>query len=1229
MFSCSNTAQPGCREKELQLGANLSLTMPSNTPNTIGTDSSKHEPYSRPLLAKQPTAAPDDIVTIAAQHTAAAIARDTRLPDLWNLLNGNSLSRDYSYPQEVDLKVKRLTVLPEVLLEYTEGQSPVLMGLLPEIGRAWMASGPRLFLFDCGTPSSPLFNSDSMGKDVIGFEEPSGTPILNVIYAPTKSGIFVDTVRGVLLVATSTRLQVVAVRVDQEEGAVMQLHSTDLQCSTDDVNMLAMHVTRDNRILLGGADGCLYEFEYESVGPKRSLLSMLSVDGVKRQCRLRNLSESFLATALIPNILKRSSSDPIIYISSDDSFLYLLHESSRIDIYQFKPTLKKTNTVGNVAEMVERICPGFVTSSNDLQLVAVEPIASSPYLGFVAVTCTGTRLYFSSLPRDSLSLDPIQLSQLMPPRTDYNLVHIRILIPPSQHHSTDDPRRLIHRHIQPSVHAALPGTTVSLFAVNNSDLADDLVCCMVDPAAVFSRPGQPMMALERACMLPVEGRVWEICRVAGEALNCQQLITKTADPFHTDRFLVLTTMGVYEVEQSRLTEWPIEGAQLVSLWGAEQAMALIMTSCVENPQQHQQRLMSTAPSLLTSTSTSTGNQQQTMVNTQVTLARSALLDSQQLTPALQGAFLCFGRIVGPVWTQDLTLIHLPNYAIFTLLKNLSNLLTVHRSLIVTNTGTDAFYGLVELIGKTAELLSFVMLCQDYQSLPLDQPCSFDSFFSGSTPDHIKCAADLLISKQLSSQDQNMVSVDGIMQILSQRCPSFFGKSEMRLYAGMELLERAKRSRSLNSIVDYQESLTGAISSLVQSCSSMTFAAFERFCRQQLWEEMGSVEGVVQLTAAYAQGADGDNCALLCYQHPTLVNQLDQRQSEAVSAREQSYGVFLECLSSAVNSDKIVQFLKQVSKCQDELLQVRVFDFIKSMNMSGVLLECMMESPYLEPYLLLQFNTGIVDDLLCKYYGMVGRFEDAVRVLLCMANADNTTVPISTRVEWLSRAVAMQSHNTDAQDLLDVAMVQLELYTRLDQDSLNKSLWTLSDLFNRVARPQRCHQQSLRLLELSLQAGNRVKETSSVVASIWHDLIQDTIQDQHLFESEFKSALTRFAHNKTICPLSMLLDHVAQYAVNTNQSPSSIISLFMLPTVTVNAVVEALDGLLLSKRSTFWQTDSRKKFLVQLLCNLADQASSISAVERRLLLDRIDTVKAMRIGGDDCLALLSKSRQHLQ
>lgn len=88
---------------------------------------------------------------VSARGVTTSLGTDEQqIPDPWDLVQ-SSFSRDY-VAEELSsggtLLIRKIHAIPDILLAQLDKEDGCLMGLLPVIGRAWMAVGRKLYLWD-------------------------------------------------------------------------------------------------------------------------------------------------------------------------------------------------------------------------------------------------------------------------------------------------------------------------------------------------------------------------------------------------------------------------------------------------------------------------------------------------------------------------------------------------------------------------------------------------------------------------------------------------------------------------------------------------------------------------------------------------------------------------------------------------------------------------------------------------------------------------------------------------------------------------------------------------------------------------------------------------------------------------------------------------------------------------------------------------------------------------
>ncbi|XP_050089224.1 nuclear pore complex protein Nup154 [Anopheles aquasalis] len=300
--------------------------------------------------------------------------------------------------------VNKVPIPPEIMEHFNHVKCHCMMGLFPEIGRAWLTIDSDIYIW-----------TYENARDVAYFDGLSQL-IISVGLVTPRPGVFIADVKYLLVLTTPTEIIILGVMFNEIKtgtpirtigspmasvpttGEEMQLMNNPIfVLSTDSVAIMCVRGTADGRIFLGGRDGCLYEVCYQAES-----------NWFGKRARKVNHSQG-LISHLVPGIFKIfSDSDSVQTIVVDDSrhLLYVLMTKGTIEAWDigsdptggtarrlarlsFRDIAAAASTIPNSMEgpnfpAITDICPLTVSDSTSLHLVAV--------------TETGSRLYFSTIP---------------------------------------------------------------------------------------------------------------------------------------------------------------------------------------------------------------------------------------------------------------------------------------------------------------------------------------------------------------------------------------------------------------------------------------------------------------------------------------------------------------------------------------------------------------------------------------------------------------------------------------------------------------------------------------------------------------------------------------------------------------------------------------------------------------------------------------------------------------
>lgn len=444
---------------------------------------------------------PDDLEN-AAKEIDRQLAADRQFPELSEQINASqtlttfSGINDYDYPSlsspsvglagmELLSLLKRVPLPAELVEQFNYMQCNCMMGLFPEIRRAWLTIDSNIYVWNYED------GSDSAYFD--GLDE----TILCVGLVKAKPEIFKDDVKYILCLTTPIDIVLLAVTftskrlgsLGHDDFAEMHLHPNPVfSIPSDNIYMTCVTGTQSGRIFLGGKDGCVYEVAYQSADSWFPW----------RNCRKVNHSSGTLSF-LVPSFLSTtfSGEDSIVQLAVDNTrnTLYSRSEKGTIQLFDLGADGNGMLHVASLtedrithrAESVARTTMGY-NQFHPIVHIAPIPRQESKSVHLVAITHTGVRLYFTTTTVRAPLERPSKLQ----------LVHVRM--PPGYAPSATSQR--------PSqVHAAFYRQGISLMAASQSEETDVLWGISPDPFPFQS----PLKEMQVA--VPMDGRTWSLSEV--------------------------------------------------------------------------------------------------------------------------------------------------------------------------------------------------------------------------------------------------------------------------------------------------------------------------------------------------------------------------------------------------------------------------------------------------------------------------------------------------------------------------------------------------------------------------------------------------------------------------------------------------------------------------------------------------------------------------------------------
>lgn len=459
-------------------------------------------------------------------------------------------------------------------------------GIFPEISHAWVTLDNRLF----------LWNYRDDGQDWTVFDELDQV-IISVALVRPKRKVFVEKVEHLLVVATP--VEVILLAVVQRDSGSVNLLSTHLSIPSDNTQMLKVKGTGTGRVFMCGRDGNLFELHYQAED-----------SWFRKKVRKVNHTQT-LISAFVPSFLKFTTEDPIIDIAVDDdrNLLFTLSDKSCITVYDLGSDgegFTQVASVYNVKKLVEKLwyeARSLQAKTFDVVSIAVVPSTSSSVVHLVAITVSGIRLYFTTIPRRSINYVVSSGSGKQESFRRFGpsvleLLHVRL--PPPKSKEEDRSMWLSY-------------TVTEAFYTNGAcvladmiDNRDALICTAPDNAAIGKQKKDKLYE-QTSIMQSIKGSPRFICNADVNRSGLQrrsELSTQHVLP--RLRLLCLSDEGLHVISKSRpvdvlrniLRQGPQDGLQLdgfFQLYGLEQACSCcLVLACASL----QLELASTQSSLL-------------------------------------------------------------------------------------------------------------------------------------------------------------------------------------------------------------------------------------------------------------------------------------------------------------------------------------------------------------------------------------------------------------------------------------------------------------------------------------------------------------------------------------------------------------------------------------------------------------------------------------------------------
>uniref|UniRef100_A0A7N6F9K5 Nucleoporin 155 n=1 Tax=Anabas testudineus TaxID=64144 RepID=A0A7N6F9K5_ANATE len=1012
-----------------------------------------------------PAAALAEVLENSARLIDRHLQDDRCFPDLSELLsvpshNMPSLSgvsdMDYplqgpgllSVPNLPELSaVRRVPLPPELVEQFSHMQCNCMMGVFPEICRAWLTIDNDIF----------MWNYED-GGDVAYFDGLIET-ILAVGLVKPKQGILQPHIHYLLVLATSVDVVILGLSFpkghaglnDSMSGGMQLLPDPLFSIPTDNTYILSITSTDLGRIFMAGKDGCLYEIAYQA-----------EAGWLSQRCRKINHSKSSLSF-LIPSVLQFSFSedDPIVQIAIDNSrnTLFTRSEKGVLQVYDLGAdgqcmsrvaTMSQSSIVaaaGNIARTIDR------SVFKPIVQISVIDRSESSDCHLLAVTHAGVRLYFTTTPfapphQKHVAVRPSLLA----------LIHVRL--PPgfSASSTLQKPAK---------VHKALHSKGVLLMAASETE-DNDILWCINHDSFPFKKP-----LMETQMMSNVDGHSWALCAINEERptkiftpLN-KELIPITDSPvvvqqhnIPPQKFVLLSAKGSHIFQKLR----PVDQLRhlLVSCAGGE-------SEEIERFFKLHREEQACATALILACSSAACDREVLQWATRAFFRRStdevpcshgisqycrtcivppALATpftpmhsvSAPITPMAagpevifsgkhNGICIYFARILGNIWDGSLAVEKAMSKGNQTLESCVSSLDL--ESVLME------LHGLREFLDKNSQFSPSSLGAASFTS-PANLQQRLLGFMRPDGASSQQVQQELQRKYHTKAQVYEKVSLQGIQQLVHRSyqtlalwkllCDHQFSLIMSELPKANELLQSSKQ---IQNKADKERTLRESLQ-LYQQISQHTDLPL--VCSQ--YRQVRFYEGVLELCLTAADKKDPQRLGPHFYKNGEPEE--DRVGQQAFQERLSCYKCITDTMQELVNQSKAApqspsvpkqpgppvltsdpnmlsneeatahfeQMLGLAQRSQDELFHIALYNWLIQADLTDKLLE--VNSPYLEEHLMhmiKQDQSKVHNmDLLWRYYEKNRNFGKAAHVLARLADMHSTEISLKQRLEYIARAI---------------------------------------------------------------------------------------------------------------------------------------------------------------------------------------------------------------------------------
>nr|POE54564.1 nucleoporin [Quercus suber] len=371
--------------------------------------------------AQRSTVQTQSSVEQAASTINDALALEARFPDLESYIQQGA-SGDYelsSNPAWLPFQKLKMYELPARILEQAAHAGiGMSMGVFPVLSHAWIALDNNLYLWDYTMPNPEL----------IGYED-NREPITAVKLIAPRPGVFVDSIKHLIVVATQADMTLLGVGVQETSmGAkTISLFNTKMTIPIRGLNVQIIEASqKTGRIFFTGvASDDIYEFRYQQDEGWFS-------GKTSRICHTKTSyafgTDSVRAVGALIAGTQKSAAIKQLVLDDSRNLLYSLSSSNEIKVWLVRDRLTQ-QLVRPYSTLLQSLSHSNMNRTEllwgrgvSVRSLSPVPATEASRLCFMATTNTGCRLYISLSRGFSYSTDPINSEA---PPTSMQVLHVR------------------------------------------------------------------------------------------------------------------------------------------------------------------------------------------------------------------------------------------------------------------------------------------------------------------------------------------------------------------------------------------------------------------------------------------------------------------------------------------------------------------------------------------------------------------------------------------------------------------------------------------------------------------------------------------------------------------------------------------------------------------------------------------------------------------------------------